>query len=219
MFLRNRAFTLIELLIVVAIIAILAAIAVPNFLEAQTRAKVSRIRSDVRTVCTALETYAVDNNKYPVPRCVPYQQVAGRFSAAQFIPGGLHAATGGGQVGGLTSPISYLTSSKLKDVFAVGLFDQEHNDLSYQNIDYWYDPGVLFAEAGNPNDLSALDGLPGIPPGYFKTVYGSYKSASLGPDKTYNGGRHPYDPTNGSISRGDIFRTQTRTEGGGDNRR
>src|SRR5512135_1472624 len=61
----RRAFTLIELLIVVAIIAILAAIAVPNFLEAQTRAKVSRVRADLRTVATALEAYAVDNAKFP----------------------------------------------------------------------------------------------------------------------------------------------------------
>jgi prepilin-type N-terminal cleavage/methylation domain-containing protein len=58
-------FTLIELLVVVAIIAILAAIALPNFLEAQTRAKVSRARADLRTVVTALETYRVDWNGYP----------------------------------------------------------------------------------------------------------------------------------------------------------
>src|SRR5215213_6581646 len=61
----KRAFTLIELLIVVAIIAILAAIAVPNFLEAQTRAKIARVKNDLRTMATALESYAVDNQKYP----------------------------------------------------------------------------------------------------------------------------------------------------------
>lgn len=67
--LRSRVsasgFTLIELLIVVAIIAILAAIAVPNFLEAQTRSKVSRVKSDMRSLRTGLEAYAVDNNHYP----------------------------------------------------------------------------------------------------------------------------------------------------------
>ena len=61
----KKGFTLIELLIVVAIIAILAAIAVPNFLEAQTRAKVSRVKSDLRTYATAIESYAVDNNRPP----------------------------------------------------------------------------------------------------------------------------------------------------------
>ncbi|MCC5875483.1 MAG: prepilin-type N-terminal cleavage/methylation domain-containing protein, partial [Candidatus Sumerlaeia bacterium] len=63
---RKVGFTLIELLIVVAIIAILAAIAVPNFLEAQVRAKVSRVQADQRTIATALESYHVDNNKYPM---------------------------------------------------------------------------------------------------------------------------------------------------------
>src|SRR3712207_5517880 len=57
-------FTLIELLIVVAIIAILAAIAVPNFLEAQTRAKVSRAKADMKSLVTAMEAYGVDHNRY-----------------------------------------------------------------------------------------------------------------------------------------------------------
>ncbi len=59
------AFTLIELLIVVAIIGILAAIAVPNFLNAQVRAKVARCVSDMKSLSTALEMYKLDNNDYP----------------------------------------------------------------------------------------------------------------------------------------------------------
>ena len=64
---RNRVvgFTLIELLIVVLIIAILAAIAVPNFLEFQTRAKASRVMADMRSISVALEAYRVDQNEYP----------------------------------------------------------------------------------------------------------------------------------------------------------
>ena len=70
---KIKGFTLIELLIVVAIIAILAAIAVPNFLEAQTRAKISRVRAEQRTLDLALESYKVDNNKYPLNLMCGYQ--------------------------------------------------------------------------------------------------------------------------------------------------
>jgi len=58
-------FTLIEFLIVVAIIGILAAIAIPNFLLAQTRAKVSRVQANFRNLANAFEMYKVDNGYYP----------------------------------------------------------------------------------------------------------------------------------------------------------
>src|SRR5262245_59447868 len=56
---------LIELLIVVAIIAILAAIAVPNLLEAQVRAKVSRTVGDMRTIGIGIAAYDVDHSSIP----------------------------------------------------------------------------------------------------------------------------------------------------------
>ena len=48
----------------VAIIAILAVIAVPNFLEAQTRSRISRSMSDMRSIGMACEAYHVDHNRY-----------------------------------------------------------------------------------------------------------------------------------------------------------
>lgn len=62
---REKGFTLIELLIVVAIIGIIAAIAIPNLLNAIDRGKQKRTMADMRTIGTAVEAYAVDNNTYP----------------------------------------------------------------------------------------------------------------------------------------------------------
>jgi type IV pilus assembly protein PilA len=55
-------FTLIELLVVVLIIGILAAIAIPSFLNQKSKAQDSAAKTQVTTLQTAMETYATDNN-------------------------------------------------------------------------------------------------------------------------------------------------------------
>lgn len=67
----SRGFTLIELLIVVAIIGIMAAIAIPNLLNALDKGKQKRSMSDIRTIGSAVEAYAVDNASYPSAASLP----------------------------------------------------------------------------------------------------------------------------------------------------
>jgi len=194
--LPGRAFTLIELLIVVAIIAILAAIAVPNFLEAQTRAKVSRCVADMRSVITGLESYSVDNNSYPVSH---------RLSGETFTSSNYKS-------GGMTTPIAYLTNTPVdifgnvyfSDKVAVGLTfnwnnrscNDPYNDPSHVcngNVDTNWNTqgqwGVL--QSGGPASPTKSDSAAG-------QAYWDATSLSAG--------EVVYDPTNGTISFGRLVR-------------
>jgi len=169
---HREAFTLIELLIVVAIIAILAAIAVPNFLEAQTRAKVSRSKTDIRTIAVAWEAYRVDWNTYP------RDQDNNIASTSQY---GLKQ---------VTTPVAYLTSIPMDPFFS---------NWGVSSTDDRFAP---YYEIGSAQiTLEAYD---------------CFHIQGLGPDRTDNTGGNDawpvggtlwaYDPTNGTISRGDIYR-------------
>jgi type II secretion system protein G len=175
---KQTAFTLIELLIVVAIIAILAAIAVPNFLEAQTRSKVSRVKTDHRTLATALEAYAVDNNAYPPsgPMLDP------RFR--RFRP--------------LTSPVAYITQiprDPFQSIDANAPNDWRHGLYKYGGTPIDEPDKFALASDGpdRQDDTSPLAFYPGWSADLF---YGG------DPDFDYTF----YDPTNGTISRGDVVR-------------
>ena len=60
----RNGFTLIELLIVVVIIGILAAIAIPKFAATKDKAKLASVRSDLRNIMTAQESYYIDHTTY-----------------------------------------------------------------------------------------------------------------------------------------------------------
>jgi prepilin-type N-terminal cleavage/methylation domain-containing protein len=60
---RPAGFTLVEIMIVVAIIALLAAIAVPGFLRARKRSQASKILNDLRMIDSAIDQYAIENGK------------------------------------------------------------------------------------------------------------------------------------------------------------
>jgi prepilin-type N-terminal cleavage/methylation domain-containing protein len=60
---RGNGFTLVEIMIVVSIIALLAAIAVPGFLRARKRSQASRVLEDLRLIDAAIDQYAVETNR------------------------------------------------------------------------------------------------------------------------------------------------------------
>lgn len=67
----ERGFSLIELMIVVAIIAILAGILIPNFVNARAQAQTSACESNLRAIATAMELYYADHQRYPDAGTIP----------------------------------------------------------------------------------------------------------------------------------------------------
>lgn len=202
---RREAFTLIELLVVVAIISILSGIAVPNFLDAQVRSKVSRMRTDMRTLATAIEAYHVDNNAYP-RRQIPSRPSAPPGSSPPLQTGDVTKRAE--DMSRLTTPVSYM-ESLAPDIFEVQLAPP--NNL----IDYW-DRNIILEVRGTVSNLRPTN------PKY-AAVNDRWAFFSVGPDRHFgnvssNLGNYPrsttlpssyavdYDPTNGTVSPGNVWR-------------
>ena len=81
----EQGFTLIELLIVVAIIGIIAAIAIPNLLAGINRGRQKRTMADIRSVATAVESYAIDNGYVPNEGAGPLATSVVKHVAPTFI--------------------------------------------------------------------------------------------------------------------------------------
>ncbi|MEN6627136.1 MAG: prepilin-type N-terminal cleavage/methylation domain-containing protein [Candidatus Sumerlaeia bacterium] len=188
---KPRAFTLIELLIVVAIIAILAAVAVPNFLEAQTRARVSRCMSDMRTLAQAVEVYQADCGEYPA-----YGRISST-GAVQF------PATVNSMYDrmcfispAITTPLAYIATFPM-DPFMNAPDDAElMRNIEYINLNQHV------ANMGSQPPAFAAQLIP---------AWGRWRMVGAGPDHDRGldiKNNIVYDPTNGTISDGDVVRCQ-----------
>ncbi|MBZ0255488.1 prepilin-type N-terminal cleavage/methylation domain-containing protein [bacterium] len=172
---NTKAFTLIELLIVVAIIGILASIAVPNFINAQVRAKTARAQADLRTISNAMLAYQLDENHYP-----PMSDNGAfyrHYRASNY----------------LTTPVSYLSTLPQepfidRDDAAFSVDQDLGNRYHYHNIP------ILLAD----NDMQD------IPVSQEDLMsFGAWRLISNGPDYKFQG-YTLYEPTNGVASSGDI---------------
>jgi prepilin-type N-terminal cleavage/methylation domain-containing protein len=212
----RKGFTLIELLIVIAIILILIAIALPNFLEAQLRAKYTKVQSELRSLTVALESYAVDwNGQYPLDANespTPYSPVvrADQDGMDYF------------SFMALTTPVAFM-SEVPRDFFQdnrpMGAIPQA-NGVPYLTYNYHESVSLKSNPGSGSGDNNA---------GAILERYGiRWVVFGIGPDETWqietminfqiiqslisskNGGSaFSYSPTNGTRSRGDIMRSNS----------
>ncbi len=207
----TAAFTLIELLIVIAIILILIAIALPNFIEAQNRARVTTAKANQRGMQTALESYHTDYRQYPVGWHLMSVQTP---PMPQNFPEDLFSKF---RFKILTTPIAYLTqlpeSPFLPDCYkhsgGCSPFVLDNGDP--------YNPGTEYDQDGgfydHPNARSA--GATGRHPSHnqISTWSGThYHLRDAGPDGIISNSDTfgvsvlaAYNPTNGTKSLGDIW--------------
>ncbi len=179
--LQKQGFTLIELMTVVTIISILAAIAVPNFLNAIIRAKVARSMAEQELLVWALEMYDVDRDGYPD------NAYTGQPSLGDLVP--------------LTTPVSYLPQIPYDAFIAPTKFERREFVQTKRAGNPYYSY-INFLQTNDGQRLSltpyALEGSANY------IVWGMGPAFTLDADPMKPDSFSVYSPSNGTQSAGII---------------
>lgn len=213
---RHPAFTLVELLVVVAIIGILVSIAIANMLNARVKAQLSKALAEHKTIVDVCLTYKLDQGEFPPEQHVHLWQL-GKLppdEAKRMAKMYLSAA--------ITTPVAYISSVLLEDAFPTKIKNTQElykNPWSqryrYLNVYDTYHPSSKY----NDYDDAEAARLYAV----YSFHYGGFFIGSNGPDSWFNGERGNekeygyfgpyntykiYDPTNGTKSLGNIIRSE-----------
>ncbi len=130
---KQKGFTLVEIMIVVAIIGLLAAIAIPNFVKARARAREASEIQTMRTLASAYEQYVIEYNveistmgtRIIGPSGANNSQVAGPANYLKVPPRSVYDSTGNftvGNLSGASNQVIYVKSpgSELSGTYTLG---------------------------------------------------------------------------------------------------
>lgn len=220
--LSRRGFTLIELLIVIAIILILISIALPNFLEAQIRAKVVNSQGELRSLETAIVSYSLDHKRHMA-------------DGSELAQAGFNVTSEGDRFvySQLTTPSTYLkaipvdefnSADRAVDDAGAGAGSRNVNNNVYRFYSARWrclasghkSPSALGEACSASNSRGVVNSYPFDPDAAFA---GKWIVVSPGPDRSHGygewvmykpqiqyGNPRIYSPTNGTVSYGDLAR-------------
>jgi len=192
-----------ELIIVVSLLALVGLIAVVNYMEMQTRSKVARARSEMRSVAMGLEAFRADHTRYPLATTI---RASSRMdSSSEYFRVSSE----------VTTPIAYLDSLP-PDVF------QRSQTYKYIAPGQGYindEPATLgmWAPRFFPLDTGAEDDVVYFSPKDAPVQWALWSVGPAGPMSTANDlrlhmpvpSRCWYDPSNGTVSKGLVIRLST----------